>query len=168
MHTTDAAGGPGRRPLPEPARSVAAAVTGAVTAARSGDPEAYAASVTRLGALDPEHTGLVLGAMARLLLEDAHPGGMTADDVRALVARCARAAAPVYPRADPDVLVMLVAAALGVHQHQDGGIPLDAQVTAAHAPLLVAALLADSGHPLAGCLDAALADLELAGRADTP
>ncbi|MET8140755.1 hypothetical protein ABZU32_10640 [Sphaerisporangium sp. NPDC005288] len=156
------------RHLPKPARAVAEAAEGAVEAARARDLPAFERAAAALAALDSEHVALVLGTVTRTLLEDLHPGGLTADDVRALVGRCAREAAGWFPAVDADVLVMLVAGALGVHQPQAEAFPLDGEVVARHATLLVTDLLAVSGHPLGACLEAAFADIALVQIADTP
>src|SRR5262245_32900423 len=94
------------RHLPRPARAVAEAASGAVEAARARDPEAFEREVARLAALDPGRSGLVLGAVVRALLEDLYPNGLTAGDVRELVARCVRSAAAWFPGAEADVLIM--------------------------------------------------------------
>jgi hypothetical protein len=154
--------------LPKPARVIAEAATDAVAAARSHDLEAFQGAAGRLAALDSEQVGLVLGAVVRASLEDLHPDGLTADDVHALVARCARSASEWFPTVDPDVLVMLVAGALGVHQPDAESFPIDGPAVATHAPLLVADLLTVSGHPLKACLDAAFADIARHETAESP
>ena len=81
--------------LPEPARRIAVATADAVAAAGTdgaGD---------ALAALDPQQVKLVLGAVVRLLVEELHPDGLDADDITAIVARCAAA----YPAADPHCLL---------------------------------------------------------------
>ncbi|MDH2429173.1 hypothetical protein [Sphaerisporangium sp. TRM90804] len=155
-------------PLPQPARAIAEAATDAVAAAGAREPEAFERAAARLAALDHEQTGLVLGAVVTLLLQDQYPSGPAADDVQALVARCARSAAAWFPGVDPHVLVMLVAGALGLHQPDGDPFPLDGVTVAHHGPLLVADLLAASGHPLSALLDAAFADIRLTQTSDTP
>lgn len=154
--------------LPKPARAVAEAATEAVTAVRSADQPALDRASARLAALDSGHVGVVLGAVVRMSLEELHPDGLTADDVHALVGRCARSAAGWFPRADPDVLVMLIAGSLGVHQTGEEGFRLDGPEVAPHAALLVAGLLAASGRPLGGLLAAAFADIALRESAEMP
>ncbi|MFC4534685.1 hypothetical protein [Sphaerisporangium dianthi] len=156
------------RHLPKPARAVAEATEGAVAAARARDLPAFEASAAALAALESEHVALVLGTVTRLLLEDLHPGGLAVDDVRALVGRCAREAAGWFPAVDADVLVMLVAGALGVYQPEAEAFPLQADGVARHAVVLVADLLAVSGHPLDACLSAAFADIAVVQTSDTP
>jgi hypothetical protein len=154
------------RHLPQPARDIAEAAVEAVAAAGEHDPEAFQQAVGRLGALDAEQVGRVLGAVVRLLLEDMHPDGLTADDVRMTVDRCVRSAAGWTDDVDTDLLVMLIAGALGVHQAES--FPIEPARMARHAPLLVADLLAACGHPLTPVLRAAFADIEHAELSDTP
>ncbi len=63
---------------------------------------------------------------------------------------------------------MLVAGALGVHQADEDAFRLAGPDVSRHAPLLVADLLAASGHSLNTVLAAALADIERTEIADTP
>ncbi|WP_248960823.1 hypothetical protein [Sphaerisporangium perillae] len=154
--------------LPKPARAIAEAAAGAVAAAQARDPEEFERAAGPLAALDAAQAGLVLGTVTRVLLEDMHPGGLTADDVRALVGRCARSAAGWYPTVDVDVLVMLVAGALGVHQLDPEAFPIEAKDVVRHASLLIADLLTASGHALGPCMDAAFADIAVGEAADTP
>jgi hypothetical protein len=145
------------RRLPEPARTLAASASGAVHAAAAGDSDAFEAATARLAAQDPEHVRVVLGAVVRSLLEQAHPDGVDGDDVAAVVERCARAAA-WCEGVDPEVLVLVLAGALGVHEDEPRSLPPAA--LARHAALLGADLLtaAPGGH-LDGLLDAALAEV---------
>ncbi|GAA3826465.1 hypothetical protein GCM10022226_53990 [Sphaerisporangium flaviroseum] len=156
------------RHLPKPARAIAEAAADAVAAARSRDTEAFQRAAAQLAALDSEQVGLVLGAVVRSSLERLHPDGLTADDVHVLVARCARSAAGWFPTVDPDVLVMLVAGALGVHQPDEEAFRLEGPDVARHAPLLVADLLAVSGDPFAVRLNAALDDIARAQTSEMP
>ena len=64
------------RHLPPAARPIAAATTEAVDAAQRRDEEALTAAADDLGGLDPAQTGLVLGTLIRLLLEETHPDGL--------------------------------------------------------------------------------------------
>jgi len=140
--------------LPEPARGIAAALTAALAAARGRDLDSYRAAVEELGALNPEQVGLVAGETVRLLVEDAHPGGLTADDARAIIETCARDAA-WYPDLDPTAVTILLAGALGIHESEGQPIPLAADTMAAHAPLLLASL----GPHTDAALRAALAQI---------
>lgn len=152
------------RHLPAPAREIAAAATEAVEAARARDTEAYDLSTARLAAA--ERSGLVLGSVVRLLLEEVHPDGLDSDDVRQVLEHCVRAAAQWRPDVDPHVVLVLLAGALGVYDPGEDDSPPDAVVLARHAPLLVADLLAVTGRPVEGCLGAAFAEIERTERHD--
>ncbi|MFI6261328.1 hypothetical protein [Micromonospora sp. NPDC051006] len=152
------------RQLPAPAREIAVAAVDAVTAAQQRDGEAYDAAVTRLGAA--ERSGLVLGAVVRLLLEESHPDGLDGDDVRQVLEGCVRGAAQWRPDVDPHVLLVLLAGALGVYDPDGDESPPDPSALARHVPLLVADLLTSTGRPLAGYLSAAFAEIERAERQD--
>ncbi len=141
------------RHLPPGARPVAAATTAAVAAARDGDAAAHDDAIERLAALDPAPTGLILGTAVRLLLEDGHPDGLTADDVRTALASCVRSA----PDADPQVVLWLLAGALGVLEEDGAPAPAPAQL-ARNAVALITDLLA--GRPAAPWLTASLDEIE--------
>ncbi|MEV4481269.1 hypothetical protein [Micromonospora coxensis] len=152
------------RHLPAPAREIAAAATEAVEAARVRDTEAYEPATARLAAA--ERSGLVLGAVVRLLLEEVHPDGLDSDDVRQVLEQCVRAAAPWRPDVDPHVVLVLLAGALGVYDPGEDDSPPDEAALARHAPLLVADLLAVTGRPVDGYLTAAFAEIERTERHD--
>jgi hypothetical protein len=141
------------RHLPPPARPVAAAVTAAVDAVRKADAEKLDEAVGALAALDLTHTGLILGTTVRLLLEDGHPDGLTADDIREALAGCVRA----HPEAHPQVVLWLLAGALGVLD--EDGVPAPRpDALARNAALLLTDLLA--GRDPAAWLTAALTDIQ--------
>ncbi|BCJ42679.1 hypothetical protein GCM10010168_05790 [Actinoplanes ianthinogenes] len=141
------------RHLPAPARPVAAAVTAAVAAVRADDEAALDEAVDDLAGLDPAHTGLILGTTVRLLLEDGHPDGLTADDVREALASCVRA----HPAAHPQVVLWLLAGALGVLD-EDGAPPPKPDALARNAALLLTDLLA--GRDPRAWLTAALTEIQ--------
>lgn len=145
------------RHLPAPAREIAETATDAVRAAQARDAEAYAPAVERLAAAD--RSGLVLGGVVRLLLEEGHPDGLDGDDVRQVLEQCVRSAASWWPDVDPHVLLVLLAGALGVYDPGDDENPPDPAAIARHAPLLVADLLAVTGRPFAEYLTAAFAEV---------
>jgi hypothetical protein len=145
------------RHLPAPARPIAAAGTAAVTAAQAHDGEALDAAVADLAALDPAPTGLVLGTATRLLLERAHPDGLDADAVREVLTRCVRAAASWHPGTDPQVVLYLLAAALGVLDEEATPAPKPDEL-ARHAALLLADLL--GAQPPRELFIAALTEIE--------
>jgi hypothetical protein len=143
------------RHLPAPARPIAAAATAGVAAVRAADHAALDEATADLAALDPARTGLVLGTAVRLLLEDGHPDGLTADDVRAVLASGVRS----WPAADPQVMLWLLAAALGVLD-EDAASPPKPDALARHAVVLLTDLLA--GREVAPWWTAALAEIERA------
>ncbi|SCF32141.1 hypothetical protein GA0070216_109208 [Micromonospora matsumotoense] len=152
------------RHLPAPAREIAVAATEAVDAAQARDDAAYDRAVLRLAGAD--RAGLVVGGVVRLLLEQAHPDGLDSDDVRQVLERCVRAAATWQPDVDPQVVLVLLAGALGVYDPGDDDTPPDPTAVARHAPLLVCDLLTVTGVPFAGCLEAAFAEVARTERHD--
>ncbi|HEY3505627.1 MAG TPA: hypothetical protein VGN37_22930 [Actinocatenispora sp.] len=150
--------------LPEPARGIAVATETAVAAARDADPERYADATERLAAHHAEQVGIVAGETVRLLLEDRYSDGLTGDDLREVLTRCAHAAT-WYDDFDPAVATTLIAGALGVHEADGERLPLSASDMAGHAPLLIAVLAAappakgETRHPLTVYLRAALAEI---------
>ncbi|WP_127497670.1 hypothetical protein [Actinoplanes solisilvae] len=145
------------RHLPAPARPIAAAASAAVLAAQAHDSDALDAATAGLAALDPAQTGLIVGTAVRLLLERAHPDGLDADAVREVLAKSVRAAAAWRPDVDPQVVLYLLAAALGVLDEEATPAPKPAEL-ALHAALLLADLL--GAQPPQGLLTAALREIE--------
>jgi len=143
------------RHLPVPARPIAAAATAVVEAVRAADHAALDEATADLAALDSARTGLILGTAVRLLLEDGHPDGLTADDVRAALASCVRS----WPESDPQVVLWLLAAALGVLD-EDGAPPPKPDTLARNAVVLLTDLLA--GREVRPWWTAALAEIERA------
>jgi hypothetical protein len=152
------------RHLPAPAREIAAAATDAVAAATARQGEAYGLAADRL--TRAERSGLVLGVVVRLLLEETHPDGLDGDDVRQVLERCVRSAVPWRPDVDPHVVLVLLAGALGVYDPGEDDAPPDPATVARHAPLLVADLLTAAGRPLEGYLGAAFTEIERTERQD--
>ena len=148
------------RHLPASAREIAESAVEAVSAARQRDTRAYDESVARLATAD--RSGLVLGAVVRLLLEESHPDGVDGDDVRQVLERCTRGAAQWRSDVDPHVLLVLLAGALGVYDPDGDDSPPNPPAIARHAPLLVADLSAHTGRPLDAYLVAAFAEIERA------
>lgn len=138
---------------------MATAVTDAVAAARAADAEAFGPAVVQLATLNPEQVGLVLGAVVRSLLEDLHADGLSGEDVQAVLERCVRSASAWLPAVEPDVIVVLLVGALGVHPAEDDPRPPVPPDVARHAPLLVADLLVAADRPLVPYLAAAFAEI---------
>ncbi len=148
-----------------PARALASATSDAVAAGAAAEPEAFDAATATLAGADAEHVRLVLGGVLRSLLEEQHADGLDGDDVAAVVEACARGSA-WCPDLDPEVLVVVLAGALGVHE--DEPRPLAPLVVARHAALLAATLLTASARPVDAHLDAALADVARAQTVELP
>ncbi|TDV49984.1 hypothetical protein [Actinophytocola oryzae] len=163
--------------LPPAARAIAAAATDAIAAAQVGDAAAFDDACGRLLA-DPEHTRVILGDTVRLLLEEVLPDGVDGDDLREVIHRSARSAAPWLPSVDPGVMVVVLSGALGIHpdtppdsptgdeRSPELDDPWDAvppRPTAAsvtqHAVVLLADLLSLRGRPLRGYLEAAFTEM---------
>ncbi|AGL20628.1 hypothetical protein [Actinoplanes sp. N902-109] len=147
------------RQLPAPARPIAAATAAAVRAAKEQDPQALTEAVAELGAQDQAQTGLILGTAVRLLLETRHPDGLDADDVRAVLAGTARSAAAWCPGVDPQVLLYLLANALGVWEDDGEPVP-KSEALGRHAALLIDHLVA--AEPITDVLTATLAEIQRA------
>ena len=147
------------RHLPAPARPIAAATAAAVAAARDEDQAALTDAVAELGAQDQTQAGLILGTAVRLLLEDAHPDGLGADEVRAVLADCVRTAATWCSRVDPQTTLYLLAGALGVWE-DDGSPPPKPEDLALHAALLIEHLA--GARPVTEVLTATLGEIQRA------
>jgi hypothetical protein len=143
--------------LPQPARAIAVAASAAVDAATRRDEEALDAAAFALAAADG--SGLVLGMVVRLRLEELHPDGLDGDDARALLEGCVRSAAEWLPWVDPQVVVVLLASAWGVHDPGDQPGAPDAKDLARHGPLLVAHVMAGAPRPLADYLAGAFGEI---------
>jgi hypothetical protein len=137
------------RHLPVTARPIATAVEAAVTAAAVQDDGALAAAADRLAALEPVRVGLVMGTAVRLLLEERHPDGLTGDDVRSVLTRTVAE----HPHADPQVVLALLAGALGVSEAEP---PIEPATSARHAAYLL------TGTPIRPLIERAMKEIEQA------
>lgn len=156
------------RQLPPAPRAIAAATAETLTAAQSGDPVAFQQSAWRLGALDRDQVGLVLGAVVRSLLEDLHPGGLSGDDIQDVLDRCRCTSAACFPAVDANVLLVLLAGSLGIHPDSEDPQPVSALEMSTHAPLLIATLVATSGRSFTAHLDAAFAEIARSETVEMP
>lgn len=143
--------------LPAAARAIAVPATDAVEAARAKDVEAFGAAVEVLAAQDQERTGRVLGAVVRMLVEESHADGVDSDDVRAVLAHCVREAMTWQADVDPQVVLVLLAGALGVYDPDGDDAPPKAVAQARHGALLIASLLGT--RPFAEYLTLAFSDI---------
>jgi hypothetical protein len=92
-------------------------VARAVDAAGDADTEAYESAIATVVSLPAEPTGLVLATVTRTLIEELHPDGLDADDVQLVLGRCYRSAhAFLGDVVDVQVLIAVLAAALGIHE----------------------------------------------------
>jgi hypothetical protein len=148
--------------LPAVPRAIAESVSAAVAAAQEHDATALDAALGALATLDGERVGVVLGGTVRELLEYTHPDGLDSDDVQAVVDRCVQDAAGWLPSFDGDVVVALVAGALGVHGEET------VSETARHAAVLLADLVGQAGRSLSGFLTAVFAEIQRAETVEFP
>lgn len=149
--------------LPPAARAVAARITAAVKAAGAAGAEELRGAAADLEALDAAHVSVVLGAVIRMLLEEKHPDGVDGDDLRAVLDGCTGSALRWLPEVDPEVLLVIVAGALGVHPEEADGIARPGPAAIAlNAPLLVAYLL--GSRPVDRYISSAYAEI---ARAET-
>jgi hypothetical protein len=163
--------------LPPAARSIASATTDALAAAQASDTAVFDDACSRLLA-DPEHARVILGDAVRLLLEEMLPDGVDGDDLREIIHRSARSAAPWFPSVDPGVMVVVLSGALGIHpdtppdpstgeeRQPELDDPWDAvpprpsaAAVTQHAIVLLADLLSVRGRPLRGYLEAAFTEM---------
>ncbi|GIF74023.1 hypothetical protein Asi02nite_35410 [Asanoa siamensis] len=128
--------------MPAVARPIADAAADAVTAAGDQDAAGFEAAVARLAAYDPAQTGLLLGTVVRHALEEGHPDGLASDDIRDTLAAVVTGARAWQPEVDPQVVLLLLAGALGVLETDPDEAPVKPDVAARHATLLVAHLVA--------------------------
>ncbi|WP_290863193.1 hypothetical protein [Hamadaea sp.] len=156
------------RDLPPVARSMAAA-SAAVTAALAADPDELRTAAADLAAFDPSLTGPLLGDVLRMLLEESHPDGLDADDLRSVLETTTKAALAWLPEADPEVLLVILAGALGVHPEEADGIARPpARAVALHAPLLIAGLLPVTRRGLEFYLEAAFREMARSQTMEAP
>jgi hypothetical protein len=157
------------RDLPPAARVVATAASAAVEAARAENADDLRAAAADLAALDPVRTGTVLGSVLRMLLEEQHPDGLDGDDLRAVLDHSATAAFGWLPETDPEVLLVVLAGALGVHPEEADGIARPGPLAVGlHAPVLIADLMAGTRRRLDFYLETAFAEIARAETMEAP
>lgn len=156
------------RQLPPAPRAIATAAAETLAAVQSGDPIAFQQASSRLAALDREQVGLVLGAVVRSLLEDHHPGGLSADDIEDVLARCISTSGACFPAVDANVLLVLLAGSLGIHPDSEEAQPVSALEMSTHAPLLIATLVGPAGRSFTAHLDAAFAEIARSETVEMP
>jgi hypothetical protein len=129
------------------ARPIADAAADAVDAAAERDRDAFDAAVGRLAGFDVAQVGLLLGTVVRHALEEGHPDGLDSDDVRDTLTAVVRQALEWVDAVDPQIVLLLLAGALGVLEPDPDGRPVKPDVSARHAVLLVTHLVDPGGFP---------------------
>ncbi|MEZ0491168.1 hypothetical protein AB2L28_02820 [Kineococcus sp. TBRC 1896] len=142
-------------------------LTRAVDAAARADADGFGAATADLAAFDAEQARVVLGWVLRRSLEEQHPDGLDADDLRAAVTATAGRAG-WFAELDPRVLVVVLVAALGEHPDPEEVPRLGHTLVLAHALLLVHDLATGPGRPLRRALDPALAEVRRAETMEMP
>jgi hypothetical protein len=156
-----------RSPISTPA-GLRRAITEAVDAALARDAERFADAAGRLAVQDPQRLVLVQAWVLRSLLEQLHPDGLSSADAQDVLRRCLLSAADWQAEADPGVLVQVLTGALGLSDPDEAAAAAGPAALSSGAALLIADLLSVAGGPLAGYLDAALAELERAETIEMP
>ncbi len=142
--------------LPTTARSIAAAALIAVEAANRRDVDPFEEAATTLSTTDG--SGLVLGSVVRLLLEEQNPDGLGADEVKAALLDCITWASSWAADVDPHAVLVLLASALGVHDPDNAEVPDPSpRELSRHGALLTAFLL--GARPLDPYLATAFAEI---------
>ena len=143
------------------------ALTAAVDAARAQQRGGFEEAVAALARFDAEQFRSILGWLLRSALEELHPDGLDADDLREVVLRVG-AASGWWPELEPQLLVVVLTGAFGEHP-EPGDLPRTAhEVVAAHSVLVVADLVAATRGPLARHLASALAEVRRAETVEMP
>jgi hypothetical protein len=152
------------------AARLSALVLETVNAAQSADREGFESATERLIALDRGGAGRVSAAQAGVLnqlVEQRHPDGLDGEDARAVLEHAARATLPWLPSLDVNILLTVLAGALGVLDPDAEPYPASPLELARHASILIADLLGPSAdaQPL---VDAAIAEIHRAQTIEMP
>lgn len=151
---------------PAPARTMARAVDAAVAAAGAGEADAFTEASGQLVRLDRGQLIVLLGAVVRDLLEQAHPDGLDSDDAEQVLDSCLRSAG-WYPDLDRGSLIRALTGALGVSEAEEAPVN-DEPAVLKHGLLLIADQLETQRRTLAPLLDAALRELMRAQTVELP
>ena len=154
-------------PVPADPALLTRLLTRAADAAARADADGFAAAGAELAGFDAEQARTVLGWVLRQALEERHPDGLDADDLRAAVTSTARAAG-WFPALDARILVVVLTAALGEHPDPEELPRLDHALVLQHSLLLVHDLVAAGGPPLRGRIDAARAEVRRVETVELP
>jgi hypothetical protein len=143
-----------------------ALVEAGVESVRSESADGFVAALAGLPRLDVEVVGIVEAGAVRSLLEERHPDGLDADDVRTVLDRCAGAAA-WYPDFDPDALLLVLVSALGLID-PDEAPNVGREVLIAQAMFVIADLSALDPAGVGAHLAAAVAEIRRAETMEMP
>ena len=141
-----------------------------LAAARVADAAAFGAASTDLIALDRDgagRVGLTQAAVLAALLEHRHPDGLTGDDARLVLERATRAGIVWWPALDANILLSVLAGALGVLDPDAEPYPATTLQLAQHAAILIADLLGPAEDP-APLVRSALAEIQRAQTIELP
>jgi hypothetical protein len=142
-------------------------VTRAVDAVARRDADDFAATGAELAGFNADQGRIVLGWVLRQTLEERHPDGLDADDLREAVVRTA-GTAEWFPGLDARILVVVLTAALGEHPDPEEIPRLGHALVLQHSVLLVHDLVAAGGPPLRRRVEAALAEVRRAETMEMP
>lgn len=152
---------------PARARGIATATQSAVAAARAADASGLDEGVGDLAAFGFEQAGAVHSAIVRELLETLHPDGLSADDVQAVLERCARGAVAWLPTLDVVALAAVLTGALGVTDPDEEPRP-DRRGFAESAVLVIADLVTAADADATGCIARAIGEIARAETIEMP
>lgn len=147
------------RPWPAEVRELAVAVLAPVRAAQRRDRGEFDEAVAATAAFDQQQVALVLGSVLQLLLEETHPDGFGADDLQTLLEGCARHARVWTDEPDLDLLVFVIAGAVGVQDPEETPPGATPSAITAHGALLVTELLLITRRDPTGYLVLAIGDV---------
>jgi hypothetical protein len=152
------------------ALALARTLTEAVAAAQAGDSERFDDAAEKLIAQDKSgagRVGLAQAAVISAVLETRHPDGLTGEDARDVLEHTARATIGWLPTLDVNVLLAVLAGALGVLDPDAEPYPASPLDLSRHASVLIAALLGptDSVSPYVA---AAIAEIHRAQTIEMP
>jgi len=142
-------------------------VTRAVDAVERADADEFASAGAELAGFDADQARIVLGWVLRQTLEERHPDGLDADDLRDAVATTARAVG-WFPALDARILVVVLTAALGEHPDPEEIPRLGHALVLQHSVLLVHDLAPAGGPSLRQRIDAALGEVRRAETMEMP
>lgn len=153
---------------PKTTRQIASATDAALVAARNGSSDDFGDALDDLTGLPYETVTAVHAGMVRELFEELHPDGLTGEDVQAVLTRAVRDGLRWLPSMQPDAVVAVITATLGVQDTEATGprITPDQYLTA--GLLVLADLLAARKAAPAAYLRRAIAEIERSETMEMP